>query len=139
VEAVAARAASAGDVIAAAGVTVGANGAGDPDGSGGTGDAGIETEGLAATNPTFATDGHLVPRISIHNRRQSDKNQPGVVQGKVARMDVSNDEVMKELTRLRTEIQQLREIVNALFNAVFEESEEQWESAPERDEFNLYN
>ncbi|HEY7588092.1 MAG TPA: hypothetical protein VIB49_05025 [Thermoplasmata archaeon] len=54
-------------------------------------------------------------------------------------MDVSNDEVMKELTRLRTEIQQLREIVNALFNAVFEESEEQWESAPERDEFNLYN
>ncbi len=54
-------------------------------------------------------------------------------------MDASNDTVMKELTRLRTEIQQLREIVNALFNAVFEDSDEEWESAPEKDEFNLYN
>jgi len=54
-------------------------------------------------------------------------------------MAVSNEEVLKELSRLRTEIQQLREIVNALFNAVFEESEEEWDSAPERDEFNLYN
>ncbi len=54
-------------------------------------------------------------------------------------MDPSNDDVMKELTRLRTEIQQLREIVNALFNAVFEDAEEEWESAPEKDEFNLYN
>ena len=54
-------------------------------------------------------------------------------------MAVSNDDVMKELTRLRTEIQQLREVVNALFNAVFEESDEEWDSTPEKDEFNLYN
>ncbi len=54
-------------------------------------------------------------------------------------MAVSNDDVMKELNRLRTEIQQLREVVNALFNAVFEENEEEWDSAPDKDEFNLYN
>ncbi len=54
-------------------------------------------------------------------------------------MAVSNDDVMKELTRLRTEIQQLREVVNALFNAVFEESDEEWDSTPDKDEFNLYN
>ncbi len=54
-------------------------------------------------------------------------------------MAASNEEVLKEITRLRTEIQQLREIVNALFNAVFEESEEEWDSAPDKDEFNLYN
>ncbi len=54
-------------------------------------------------------------------------------------MDSSPDDVMKELTRLRTEIQQLREIVNALFNAVFEDSDEGWDSSPEKDEFNLYN
>src|SRR2546426_746488 len=41
--------------------------------------------------------------------------------------------------RLRTEIQQLREVVSALFNAVFEEGEEDWDSVPEKDEFNLYN
>ena len=33
----------------------------------------------------------------------------------------------------------LREVVNALFNAVFEESDEEWDSTPEKDEFNLYN
>ncbi len=54
-------------------------------------------------------------------------------------MAVSNDDVMKELNRLRSEIQQLREVVNALFNAVFEESDEEWDSQPEKDEFNLYN
>ena len=54
-------------------------------------------------------------------------------------MAPSNEEVVQELQRLRTEIQQLREIVNALFNAVFEDSDEEWESAPEKDEFNLYN
>jgi tetrahydromethanopterin S-methyltransferase subunit B len=54
-------------------------------------------------------------------------------------MTDSNEDVMKELSRLRSEIQQLREIVNALFNAVFEESDEEWNSAPEKDEFNLYN
>ena len=54
-------------------------------------------------------------------------------------MAVSNEDVMKELTRLRTEIQQLREVVNALFNAVFEESDAEWDSTPEKEEFNLYN
>ncbi|MFA5895312.1 MAG: hypothetical protein WC985_00195 [Thermoplasmata archaeon] len=54
-------------------------------------------------------------------------------------MAASNEDVMKELTRLRSEIQQLREIVNALFNAVFEDSDEDWDHAPEKDEFNLYN
>lgn len=54
-------------------------------------------------------------------------------------MAPSNDEVMHELARLRTEIQQLREVVSALFNAVFEESDEDWDTVPEKDEFNLYN
>jgi hypothetical protein len=54
-------------------------------------------------------------------------------------MPETNEQVLKELDKLRTEIQQLREIVNALFNAVFEESEEGWEPQPEKDEFNLYN
>jgi len=51
----------------------------------------------------------------------------------------SNEELMRELTRLRTEIQQLREVVSALFNAVFEEGDEDWDTVPEKDEFNLYN
>jgi len=52
----------------------------------------------------------------------------------------TNEELLQEVRRLRTEIQQLREVVNALFNAVFEESDEDWESAPERDDqFRLYN
>ncbi len=54
-------------------------------------------------------------------------------------MAVSNEDVLSELKNLRTEVQQLREIVNALFNAVFEESDEEWDSQPEKDEFNLYN
>jgi len=54
-------------------------------------------------------------------------------------MAPTNEEVLRELHRLRTEIQQLREIVNALFNAVFEENEEEWDALPEKDEFNLYN
>ena len=54
-------------------------------------------------------------------------------------MAPSNEEVMKELLRLRTEIQQLREVVSALFNAVFEEADEDWDTVPEKDEFNLYN
>lgn len=51
----------------------------------------------------------------------------------------SNDDVLKEIQRLRTEIQQLREIVNALFNAVFEDADEEWDRVPDKDEFNLYN
>jgi len=54
-------------------------------------------------------------------------------------MAPTNEEVFQEIQRLRGEIQQLREIVSALFNAVFEDSEEGWDSAPEKDEFNLYN
>jgi len=54
-------------------------------------------------------------------------------------MTPSNEELLRELQRLRSEIQQLREIVNALFNAVFEDSEEGWHGPPEKDEFNLYN
>lgn len=54
-------------------------------------------------------------------------------------MDPTNEEVFQEVQRLRTEIRQLREIVNALFTAVFEDSDEEWDSAPEKDEFNLYN
>lgn len=54
-------------------------------------------------------------------------------------MAPSNEEVLQELHRLRNEIQQLREIVSALFNAVFEDNEEEWETVPEKDEFNLYN
>jgi len=54
-------------------------------------------------------------------------------------MAPSNEDVLKELHRLRTEIQQLREVVSALFNAVFEDQEEEWDTAPDKDEFNLYN
>jgi hypothetical protein len=52
----------------------------------------------------------------------------------------SNEELLQEVERLRTEIRQLREIVNALFTAVFEDvGEESVVSAMEREEFNLYN
>jgi len=56
-------------------------------------------------------------------------------------MAVPVTDVAQELQRLRTEIQQLREIVNALFNAVFEDNEEEeWEPSPDRDDrFHLYN
>ncbi len=52
----------------------------------------------------------------------------------------NSSDLMEEVQRLRTEIQQLREIVNALFNAVFEDSEEEWEPSPDReDRTHLYN
>jgi len=51
----------------------------------------------------------------------------------------SREELHQEVRRLRTEIQQLREIVNALFNAVFEDSEEEWDAAPKGDDNNMYN
>lgn len=54
-------------------------------------------------------------------------------------MAQSNEELLAEVQRLRGEIQQLREIVNALFNAVFEDSEEDWDKVPEREDFNMYN
>jgi len=55
------------------------------------------------------------------------------------RMGQTNEELLAEVQRLRTEIQQLREVVNALFNAVFEENEEEPEGVPHREDFNLYN
>ncbi|HKZ48063.1 MAG TPA: hypothetical protein VJ397_04645 [Thermoplasmata archaeon] len=54
-------------------------------------------------------------------------------------MGQTNKELLAEVQRLRTEIQQLREVVNALFNAVFEENEEEPEGVPHREDFNLYN
>ncbi len=52
----------------------------------------------------------------------------------------SSDDLHKEVRRLRTEIQQLREIVNALFNAVFEDSEEEVEGASKGDDnSSMYN
>jgi len=52
----------------------------------------------------------------------------------------TNEELLGEIQRLRTEIQQLREVVNALFNAVFEEGDEDVDATPHRhEEFNLYN
>ena len=54
-------------------------------------------------------------------------------------MDSKSEELHQEVRRLRTEIQQLREIVNALFNAVFEDSEEEWDTQPNRDDNQMYN
>lgn len=51
----------------------------------------------------------------------------------------SGEELHREVRRLRTEIQQLREIVNALFNAVFEDSDEEFDSTPKGDDNNMYN
>ncbi len=55
-------------------------------------------------------------------------------------MAQANEDVLQELQRLRSEINQLREIVNALFNAVFEEEAPDWDSAPDHgDHSHLYN
>ena len=45
----------------------------------------------------------------------------------------------QEVRRLRTEIQQLREIVNALFNAVFEDTEGEFEATPGHEDNSMYN
>jgi len=54
-------------------------------------------------------------------------------------MQQSTEELLQEIQRLRTEIQQLREMVNALFNAVFEDLEEDWDTLPHHEDFNAYN
>jgi len=55
-------------------------------------------------------------------------------------MAQTNDDLIQEIQRLRSEINQLREIVNALFNAVFEDEGPEVESAPDRhDQSHLYN
>jgi len=52
----------------------------------------------------------------------------------------TDEDLLTEVKRLRTEIQQLREVVNALFNAVFEENEGEGDPVPHRhDDSNLYN
>ncbi len=52
----------------------------------------------------------------------------------------SGEELHQEVRRLRSEIQQLREIVNALFNAVFEDTEGEIDSVPRGDDDNqMYN
>lgn len=55
------------------------------------------------------------------------------------KMDSGNEELHQEVRRLRTEIQQLREIVNALFNAVFEDTEGEFDPAHGRDDNSMYN
>ncbi|MGI0148655.1 MAG: hypothetical protein ACREDF_03880 [Thermoplasmata archaeon] len=56
-----------------------------------------------------------------------------------AKMDSGNEALHQEVRRLRTEIQQLREIVNALFNAVFEDTESEVDAAPGREDNSMYN
>jgi hypothetical protein len=56
-------------------------------------------------------------------------------------MDPTNEELLSEVKRLREEIAQLREIVSALFNVVFEDvgDEEGGDDLPGRDDdFSLY-
>ena len=55
------------------------------------------------------------------------------------KMDSGNEELHQEVRRLRTEIQQLREIVNALFNAVFEDTEGEIEGAHGHEDNAMYN
>jgi len=50
----------------------------------------------------------------------------------------TSEELQQEVRRLRSEIQQLREIVNALFNAVFEDQGE-YEPSGHGDEHHMYN
>ncbi len=57
-------------------------------------------------------------------------------------MPKSNEELLLEIQRLREEIAQLREMVNTLFNIVFEEIGEEAgpEGFPSRDDdFSMYN
>lgn len=54
-------------------------------------------------------------------------------------MQQTTEELLAEIQRLRNEIQQLREMVNALFNAVFEDLEEDWDTLPHREDYNMYN
>ncbi len=55
-------------------------------------------------------------------------------------MRKSNKDLMGEIQRLREEIQQLRDMVSALFSIVFEDSEEGGEPFHEREgDFSIYN
>lgn len=71
---------------------------------------------------------------------QRDMNPQGHGSGNQVGMVQTNEDLLSEVKRLRGEIQQLREVVNALFNAVFEENEEEGDPVPHRhDDFSLYN
>jgi hypothetical protein len=58
-------------------------------------------------------------------------------------MAKSNDELLGEIKRLRSEVQQLREVVNTLVNMVmeFEEVDDEMEppTRPPQDHFTMYN
>jgi hypothetical protein len=58
-------------------------------------------------------------------------------------MAKSNDELLGEIKRLRTEVQQLREVVNSLVNMVmeFEEVDDDMDlpMRPPQDNFSLHN
>lgn len=54
-------------------------------------------------------------------------------------MKQNTDELLQEIQRLRTEIKQLREMVNALFTAVFEDMTDDWDPLPHREDYNSYN
>ena len=58
-------------------------------------------------------------------------------------MPKQNDELIGEIKRLRTEVQQLREVVNTLVNMVmeFDEPEDEMEPPmrPMQDNFSIYN
>jgi len=54
-------------------------------------------------------------------------------------MPQTTEELLEEIHRLRSEIRQLKEMVNALFSAVFENIDEEWDSLPRREDYNIYN
>lgn len=56
-------------------------------------------------------------------------------------MDPTTEELLREVKQMREEIAQLREIVSALFNVVFEEMEEEGiDELPGRDDdLSFYN
>ncbi len=56
-------------------------------------------------------------------------------------MRKSNEELLGEIKRLRDEVEQLREMVGALFSLVFEDMEEEPGNAglPRGSDFSIYN
>lgn len=78
-------------------------------------------------------------RISIITHYQKHKNPRPVRVNVRNKMQQTTEELLAEIQRLRNEIQQLREMVNALFNAVFEDLEEDWDTLPHREDYNMYN
>jgi len=55
-------------------------------------------------------------------------------------MNGTNEDLLLEIRKLKAELQQIREMVNALFNAVFEDIEEEADAVPNsQEDFNIYN